>query len=63
MDFITHLPKTSQGYDALTVFVDQLTKMVHLHPGRVTDDAPTVTQQFLSTIFKAHGLPDTIISD
>ena len=63
MDFITHLPKTTDGFDALTVFVDRLTKMVHLCPGRITDDAPTVVKQFLDTIFRAHGLPTQIISD
>jgi hypothetical protein len=32
MDFITQLPVTKKGYDAIAVFVDRLTKMVHLAP-------------------------------
>ena len=28
MDFITQLPKTKGGHDAIAVFVDRLTKMV-----------------------------------
>ena len=63
MDFITHLPKTKKGFDAITVFVDRLTKMVHLCPGKTTDNAPEVATQFLNTIFVHHGLPAQIVSD
>ena len=30
MDFIVGLPQTKKGHNAITVFVDRLTKMVHL---------------------------------
>jgi transposase InsO family protein len=63
MDFIVQLPKTPRGFDAITVFVDRLTKMVHITAGKTTDDAPTVARQFLSSVFRLHGLPDEIISD
>ena len=29
MDFVTHLPRTSQGHDAMWVIVDQLTKSIN----------------------------------
>jgi hypothetical protein len=32
MDFIIGLPKTIEGYDGILVFVDKLTKLVHLAP-------------------------------
>ena len=32
LDFITCLPKTPRGHDALIVFVDKLSKIVVLHP-------------------------------
>ena len=32
MDFVTHLPKTKSGYDALLVMVDYVTKMMILRP-------------------------------
>ena len=32
MDFITQLPKTKGGHDAVTVFVERLTKMVPWQP-------------------------------
>src|SRR5262249_36640008 len=63
MDFIAQLPKTPRGHDSITVFVDRLTKMVHLTPGKITDDAPTIARQFLGNVFRLHGLPDEIISD
>ena len=63
MDFIVQLPKTPRGFTSITVFVDRLTKMVHLAPSNDTDNAPTVAQTFLSTIFRHHGLPDDIVSD
>lgn len=63
MDFITHLQQTPRGHDSVTVFVDRLTKMVHLCPGRSTDTAEDVACQFLDTIFKHHGLPKHIVSD
>ena len=31
-DFITDLPKTKAGFDAIVVFVDRLTKHVHIAP-------------------------------
>jgi hypothetical protein len=30
MDFITQLPQTKAGHDATSVFIDRLTKMVHI---------------------------------
>ena len=63
MDFIVQLPKTSSSFDAITVFVDRLMKMIHLCPGKTTNSAAIVMQQFLDTIFKHHGLPRQIISD
>ena len=63
MDFITHLPKTDEGYDALTVLLDRLTKMVTLVPGKITDTAQDVAEQFLNNIFRYHGLPAEIITD
>ena len=29
MDFVTHLPRTSQGHDVVWVIVDRLTKSAH----------------------------------
>ena len=42
MDFITQLPETSRGHDAILVFVDRLTKMVHFAPTRIDVSAEGV---------------------
>ena len=63
MDLITQLPKTATGFDAIVVFVDKLTKMVHLAATTTTVDSPGLARIFVDTVYKLHGLPRTIISD
>ena len=36
MDFVTHLPRTPQGHDAVWVIVDRLTKSAHFLSVRMT---------------------------
>ena len=62
MDFVGELPN-SQGYNAIFVVTDRLSKMRHLVPCKTTASAMDVADMFLWNIFKLHGLPDTIISD
>ena len=40
MDFITQLPCTRTGFDAIIVFVDTFSKMVHFAPTKTTATAP-----------------------
>jgi hypothetical protein len=63
MDFITQLPVTKSGYDAIAVFVDMLTKMVHFAPTYTDCSARDVARLFNDTVFKHHGLPSELISD
>jgi hypothetical protein len=69
MDFIVQLPPTAlrlgqaQGYDAILVFVDRLTKMVKLAPTYTTCTAEETAKLFLAHVFADHGLPDSIITD
>jgi hypothetical protein len=63
MDFITQLPVTKTGYDAIAVFVDRLTKMVHFAPTYTDCSARDVARLFNDTVFKHHGLPSELISD
>jgi hypothetical protein len=63
MDFITKLPKTKRGHDAILVVVDKLSKMVHYAPTRTNAKATEVAQLFLDRVFRLHGLPKTIVSD
>ncbi len=63
MDFITQLPLTKSGYDAILVVVDRCTKMCHFIPTRTSVDAEETAQLFLDNIFRLHGVPDSIVSD
>ena len=36
MDFVTHLPQTPQGHDAVWVIVDRLMKLTHFLAVRMT---------------------------
>jgi hypothetical protein len=63
MDFITCLPKSHMGSDAILVFVDKLTKMVHLAPTTIKCTAEQAAQLFLTHVFRLHGMPLHFISD
>ena len=63
MDFITQLPMSKSGHDAIVVFVDKLSKMVHLVPTTTTVDAPQVAKLFLREVIRHHGVPESIVSD
>ena len=63
MDFIVELPPTQDGYNVIIVFVDRLSKMVHLQPTKTTATAIDVANIFFNTVFRLHGLPRVIVSD
>ncbi|GJY64633.1 reverse transcriptase domain-containing protein [Tanacetum coccineum] len=63
MDFVTKLPKTSIGHDAIWVIVDRLTKSAHFIPIRATDSMETLTRLYIKEIVSQHGMPISIISD
>ena len=50
MDFITHLPMTSKGFDSITVIVNHFTKQAHFIPSKMTDDTEDVTNLFVQEI-------------
>lgn len=61
-DFIVQLP-LSNGYTAILVVVNRLTKMAHFIPTTDDVDAATTVELFLQHIVAKHGLPDDIVSD
>ena len=63
MDFVTHLPKTKKGYDALLLMVDYVTKMMILRPTYNTVIAVDTARLFVDSVVRAHGLPRVIVSD
>ncbi|KAJ9515797.1 hypothetical protein QJQ45_008695 [Haematococcus lacustris] len=63
LDLITQLPNTTAGHDAIAVFVDKLTKMIHAVPTTTTVTASTLARLFFDNVFRLHGLPKVIVSD
>jgi hypothetical protein len=62
VDFIVELPE-SDGYDAVMVVVDFLTKRSHFLPVNTTITAVGSARQFRDNVWKHHGLPTHVISD
>ncbi|GJZ23618.1 putative reverse transcriptase domain-containing protein [Tanacetum coccineum] len=63
MDFITKLPKSSQGFDTIWVIVDRLTKSTHFLPIRENDPLDKLASLYLNRIVARHGIPASIICD
>ncbi|GJW81753.1 putative reverse transcriptase domain-containing protein [Tanacetum coccineum] len=61
IDFITKLPKSSQGFDTIWVIVDWLTKSVNFLPIRENDPLDKLARLYLNWIVARHGLPASII--
>ena len=63
MDFITELPKSSRGNDAIMTVVDRATKMTHFIATKTDISAPEVAELFRDHVWKTHGVPRSIVSD
>ncbi|GJT51090.1 putative reverse transcriptase domain-containing protein [Tanacetum coccineum] len=63
MDFITKLPKSSQGFDIIWVIMDRLTKSAHFLPIRENDPLDKLARLYLNRIVARHGIPVLIICD
>ncbi|GJZ60116.1 putative reverse transcriptase domain-containing protein [Tanacetum coccineum] len=63
MDFVTKLPKSSQGYNTIWVIVDRLTKSAIFVPIRETDPMDKLARMYLKEVVTRHGIPLSIICD
>ncbi|GKC60727.1 putative reverse transcriptase domain-containing protein [Tanacetum coccineum] len=63
MDFVTKVPKSSQGYDTIWVIVDRLTKSAIFVPMRETDPMEKLERMYLKEVVMRHGTPVLIICD
>ena len=63
MDFVTSLPNTSRGHDAIWVVVDRLTKSAHFIPINMTYPVAQLAEIYIRDIVKLHGVPSSIVSD
>ncbi|GJS09457.1 putative reverse transcriptase domain-containing protein [Tanacetum coccineum] len=63
MDFVTKLPKSSQGYDIICVVVDRLTKSAIFTPMRETDSMERLARIYLKEVVTRHGIHVLVICD
>ncbi|GJV07838.1 putative reverse transcriptase domain-containing protein [Tanacetum coccineum] len=63
MDFVTKLPKSSQGYDTIWVIVDRLTKFTIFTPMRETDSMEKLARMYSKEVVTRQGIPVSIICD
>ena len=61
MDFVTHLPRTSRGHDALWVIVYRLTKSAHFLAMRMTFTLEEFCRLYMQEIVRLHGVPVSIV--
>ncbi|GJU47943.1 reverse transcriptase domain-containing protein [Tanacetum coccineum] len=63
MDFVTKLPKSSQGYNTIWVIVDRLTKSAIFVPIWKTDPMEKLGRMYLKEVVTRHGIHVSIICD
>ncbi|KAJ9520826.1 hypothetical protein QJQ45_014026 [Haematococcus lacustris] len=64
MDLIVKLLASGPNkYDSILVFVDRLTKMVHLVKTWESITATQYAKLFLENVFRLHGMPRSVVSD
>ena len=63
MDFVTHLPRTLRGHDAVWMIVDRLTKSAHFLAMRMTFTLEKFYKLYVREIVRLHGVPASIVSD
>ena len=63
MDFVSGLPKSSEGYDFIWVIVDRMTKSAHFLPIKTTYLVRKLARLYLKEIVRLHGVPVSIVSD
>jgi hypothetical protein len=60
MDFVTALPCSKKGHDAVLVVVDRFTKMVKFIPTMKTVTAEGAARLFFDNVFRMMGMPKEI---
>ena len=63
MDFVSRLPKSLGGNDALWVIIDKLTKSAHFLPIRTTFTLDKLASLYVKEIVRLHGVPMSIVLD
>uniref|UniRef100_A0A7N2LFY1 RNA-directed DNA polymerase n=1 Tax=Quercus lobata TaxID=97700 RepID=A0A7N2LFY1_QUELO len=63
MDFLSRLPRSPKGHDAIWVIVDRMTKTANFLPIRMNYTLDQLAQLYVDDIVRLHGIPTSIVSD
>ena len=63
MDFVTGLPRSPRGNNAIWVVVDRLTKTTHFLAFRTGLSLDGLARLYVQEVVRLHGVPTTIVSD
>ena len=56
MDFVTGLPRSPKGNDAIWVIVDRFSKLAHFLPVKTTLNGSQMAELYISRIVSLHGI-------
>ena len=63
MDFVTGLPRSPKGHEAIWVIVDKMTKTTHFIPVKMNYSLDQLAQIYIEEIMSLHAVPASIVSD
>jgi transposase InsO family protein len=63
LDIVSGFPTTKNGFDAIVVFTDRLTKRVYIEPCNKSASARDLALIFFRTVFRNQGMPRILLSD
>ncbi|XP_071939911.1 uncharacterized protein [Coffea arabica] len=63
MDFVTGLPRSQKGFDAIWVIIDRLTKSAYFLPVSMSFSLEKLVKLYTEEILRLHGIPVSIVSD
>ncbi|XP_071933737.1 uncharacterized protein [Coffea arabica] len=63
MDFVTGLPRSQKGFDAVWVIVDRLTKSAYFLPVSMSFPLEKLAKLYTEEIMRLHGILISIVSD
>ena len=63
IDFVTGLPRSPKGNDAIWVLIDRFSKVAHFLPVKTKLNVTQMAELYLARIVSLHGIPKTIYSD
>ena len=63
MDFVTSLPRSPKGHEAIWVIVDRMTKTSHFIPVKMSYSLDQLAQIYIDEIVSLHGVLVSIMSD